>query len=1033
MKYHDQNGIRVYTIGYPKGESGALTSDEIGIISRLIRERLDHAVSNGFTDSADVLVQFVYTGVTPSYRYNNTKSMNSFLIRKFDNFVALYQQYVDLSLPPNDDYVHEIIEIRIKVVKPSSGGCWPNEKTEKIEAGVKRKRPKSTNNNCFFRCLEKIIPGLKPTVTYCDTIRKAYGLPPKTPIPLPIAWDLIQRYQVPVGLCCPGTGVHYNRDAQQHIELADGHYSLITEQEKRKCDSCGEIFYGVAHICPVVCSACGTRYKKKHTCSSAKSGYYKAVIQKKGRYLIRKTRKARYGLNPNVIHYDIETYTKIVDGHEVHTPYILGFVGEEGVFRYYAGDDCVDNFVRYLMSKISKDDSNLVLNAYNGSNFDHYFLIKSMNKLGLAPEKFIMNNGSIIGLQKKGGEDCRSFRCFDLMKHIGCSLKQALSDFGCAVQKGDFDHSKACRWEDMSDSMREECLLYLQSDVLGLQELFNKLNNQCYKDFSRDITDFISTSSLGFDIWRDHIPEGVLVDLSDSTEMEKNIRKSIYGGRCYKSKTEFVSDQYEKVLEGECKYEDVSDFLLNMDVVSLYPTSMLHEYPVGQRKYTSGNEMKGKMGIYKVKYVSNKGLLHPVVARKDEKGATKWDLLDSEGWYTSIDIDQMIKYGYQVEIIEGYYWEETSKVFYDYIQKVFQLKQNSPKGSVQYTLAKLLMNGLYGKMIQRPIYINSQILRNHNEYWKFHHKYVVTDLTLVSNTWYVSGYLRSEVDSVDKISKPSHYGAFVLAYSHKIMYDHMTNLNPENKVESDFYYTDTDSLHIPGEQEKLIPNYNVAQHAAQHGNNLGDLANDYKKDAKIIKAVYIAPKLYMTITIDTDNAISIKTKGKGLNKAKLTQEDFQKMLQGKVVINIRDFSMKKVHLKRTSKEQGIDHFSIIHIRNLERCANKKEYKGRIFLDKNKSFPIGYKNTSQNVAQHDDPNTTVLPLEREQQRPLQDNTTSGQHVAQHAQRLLPFVDRGSQWLWQNQFAHASAIQTTDLLRQNSSLCQELGTTLLSGND
>ena len=41
------------------------------------------------------------------------------------------------------------------------------------------------------------------------------------------------------------------------------------------------------------------------------------------------------------------------------------------------------------------------------------------------------------------------------------------------------------------------------------------------------------------------------------------------------------------------------------------------------------------------------------------------------------------------------------------------------------------------------------------------------------------------------------------------------------------------------------------------------------------------------------------------------------------------------------KGAGIDHFGIFHLLNFERRATKNEYKGRIFLDKNKSFPIGY--------------------------------------------------------------------------------------------
>ena len=48
-------------------------------------------------------------------------------------------------------------------------------------------------------------------------------------------------------------------------------------------------------------------------------------------------------------------------GREVHTPYVLGFVEKEGVFGYFAGDNCDDNFIRYVISKISGKEENGVL------------------------------------------------------------------------------------------------------------------------------------------------------------------------------------------------------------------------------------------------------------------------------------------------------------------------------------------------------------------------------------------------------------------------------------------------------------------------------------------------------------------------------------------------------------------------------------------------------------------------------------------------------------------------------------------------
>ena len=54
-----------------------------------------------------------------------------------------------------------------------------------------------------------------------------------------------------------------------------------------------------------------------------------------------------------------------------------------------------------------------------------------------------------------------------------------------------------------------------------------------------------------------------------------------------------------------------------------------------------------------------------------------------------------------VVIHSGFYLKgETGGIFYDFIDKVYELKNNSESKSPMYTVAKLLMNALYGKLIE---------------------------------------------------------------------------------------------------------------------------------------------------------------------------------------------------------------------------------------------------------------------------------------------------------------------------------------------
>ena len=124
----------------------------------------------------------------------------------------------------------------------------------------------------------------------------------------------------------------------------------------------------------------------------------------------------------------------------------------------------------------------------------------------------------------------------------------------------------------------------------------------------------------------------------------------------------------------------------------------------------------------------------------------KWDLQDSVGVYNSVDIDNALDQGYKIQIVEGYYWEETEYVFDSYINFLYQFKKDSKKGTAQYTLAKLMMNGLYGKTIHRPILDENIIIRLQEELIKYHIKYGGVSMRALSNGSFYLIY-QNEIDS----------------------------------------------------------------------------------------------------------------------------------------------------------------------------------------------------------------------------------------------------------------------------------------------
>lgn len=71
-----------------------------------------------------------------------------------------------------------------------------------------------------------------------------------------------------------------------------------------------------------------------------------------------------------------------------------------------------------------------------------------------------------------------------MCKHLQGSLSANLKALKCEVQKGEFDHNNACRWEEMSDDMCSDCIKYLKSDVMGMKELYNKINKAVYDEYN---------------------------------------------------------------------------------------------------------------------------------------------------------------------------------------------------------------------------------------------------------------------------------------------------------------------------------------------------------------------------------------------------------------------------------------------------------------------------------------------------------------------------------------------------------------------
>ena len=82
-------------------------------------------------------------------------------------------------------------------------------------------------------------------------------------------------------------------------------------------------------------------------------------------------------------------------------------------------------------------------------------------------------------------------------------------------------------------------------------------------------------------------------------------------------------------------------------------------------------------------------------------------------------------------------------------------------------------------MIQRPIYNKTATISTNSEYWKFWGKNIITGVEKLGEaTWVLTGTPKDINTEERCITKPTHLGAFILAYSRRIMSEYIIESNP---------------------------------------------------------------------------------------------------------------------------------------------------------------------------------------------------------------------------------------------------------------
>ena len=833
---------------------------------------------------------------------------------------------------------------------------------------IKIINPLSKNNNCGLVCLIKSC-GLKANQVKPDSLRKKYNIALNSLIGFEKLGDIANlEFRVnliiinPLGKELLNTNTEFEKTT--FLLLEDGHYKLIDLGEfktYKKCDLCGRKLL-TSNI--------------KHNCNTTRKQYYLTQITKqmlplkdnrkkkmsknetkkimdeikeleifgliskdeKKKIIYEKFFKQEINYNTDVLYFDFET----VQINRVFEVYAVGVIDNGEMIVFY-GQNALNDFVDYLLNNVK----NKYLCAFNGGRFDNIILFKELINRNIELGDYLKNNGRLMQYCFNGN------KMFDLYNHIGTSLDKACNDYKISSDKNklEFDHSKINNWDDVEKN-KDEVINYLKRDVISMKELFYKLNKEVYEMQGINITDYLTSSATTFDCFRRSIYEKNKNDENKKIMIEipnidayKIIKKSVYGGRVcsYQKyyKSSYEGNNYEELLKS-------GDYIFNADVNSLYPAAMVGnelmsvKYPVGPSRINDNGEEEfnnGKIGFYDISYIPPKNINYPILPRRLENGGISWDLLNGSGFYTSVDIEDAISVGYEIKFNGNclVYDDSREDLFKDYINKWYNIKKcedekpEEERNNARRNLSKLMMNSLYGKMLQRANFENETIAYTLKDIYNFLREYELTDWTfLVGDKILLKGKIKDEKEN-KAITKPMQLGAFVLSYSRRLMLYYNKIIDPTLK-ELIATYSDTDSMHIKAKHYLKLVELGLI-----NDGKMGFMSNDLKKDGLIIEEINLGSKIYMYKYINNENKLCTTMKSKGIPN-KCLEENFYREEKGEIIIKN---SFKKVFDKTTKEEKNkdIEYYTIRKI-DIKRTFNLNSWAGRRLIN-NIYYAHGY--------------------------------------------------------------------------------------------
>jgi hypothetical protein len=744
-----------------------------------------------------------------------------------------------------------------------------------------------------------------------------------------------------------------------NLILFHEHYFLLYRATVKQfsCDNCG-----IRNIVNI----------KKHVCNLSRTSYFQTKVKRQIRYCDKRPEmnsslSAKSHLWQNIVFYDFETF---FDGTKHHV-YAVGLLHwkEDGSKTYvdFYGAHALESFMMFL-EEMHKQAVELTLVSYNGSNFDHYFVLEHQVRYNNADlDEFLLNKGRLLQINFWG------HKVLDLYNFLGpSSLDANCVSYQIPLRKSVFPHLYPRSWTDIEyvgptlpeemypEKMRAdfrsmqhpdvfnfriESLKYLQIDVECLQLLGERFMNEMYNQFNIYLPFYLTLSQVAFELWKTTLDPLWSIPIPSTPQLYDVVNKATYGGRCHFVKRHFLSSQVSELC-----YEKIQDYLVDLDVVSLYPASMMNlVFPCGDVNFDSDminmielesdfySNKEIPIGIYHVSVIPPTHMIVVPIPQKNSKGLTTWSLHGSDSqYYTSVDLEIGRRYGYSFKFLSAFTWTDKQPLFTGYISDIFQrkaeqdiLKKNKSQdyNPAAREVFKKLMNALYGKMMQKRQHIDHDFIdpddeTQHEKWTKFLNGHSGVEYHPIGQQ--IMMMTGDNNDFKKSISKPHYLGAFILSYSRAMMNGYFDLIDPyrvqgpiydwQKSLESSFYYTDTDSLIVHADRLPL-----VSEHI---GTALGKLADELN-GGKIIEGYFLSPKLYCVRYMLPDGSIHEKLRAKGIPNHMLTVQAFKNMYFDNDPTRFDFVQLRRIqqNLNAPQETKGMEPFTIVSVLDAHRTLN----------------------------------------------------------------------------------------------------------------